>query len=255
MSISTQEPKRRSEVRFFLPDMKIRVLSYNIHHGRGLDGEVNLERTAETILNSKADLIGLQEVDLGVQRTQGKNLPKELARMTGCEYVFGPNLDYQGGHYGNALLSRYPIVSSRNKHYRMLRAGEQRGLLVSMVNLGFVTLCVANTHLDYRPDPDERLSNIEEMNDELRSFSEVVITGDFNAQPESQTYRKMVETYKDAWLAEPDQSGDTYSASKPSKRIDYVFFRGRRITSAGGQVGRSSASDHLPLWIDLQVEE
>src|SRR5688572_9491457 len=107
----------------------LRVMSYNIHHGEGLDKRLDLERIAEVITDASADIVGLHEVDRGCERTQKRDLPAELAQLTGMKVVFEKNISYQGGEYGNAVLSRFPIKSSKNTHYKMLRAGEQRGVL------------------------------------------------------------------------------------------------------------------------------
>src|SRR5262245_43373982 len=78
---------------------EIRVLSYNIHHGRGLDDKVDLERIAEVILSVKPDLVAVQEVDQKARRTEGVDQPAELARLTKMEVVFGKNIDFEGGGY------------------------------------------------------------------------------------------------------------------------------------------------------------
>ena len=106
-----------------------RVMTYNIHHGEGMDGKVDLLRIADVIKWEQADIVALQEVDSGVARTARRDLPAELAALTGMTCVFSNNFHYQGGEYGNAVLTRFPIVRWTNSHYKMIRPGEQRGLL------------------------------------------------------------------------------------------------------------------------------
>src|SRR5512136_2750485 len=89
--------------------LTFRVMSYNIHHGEGLDGKVDLQRIAELIKRERADLVGLQEVDKGTARTGRRDFPAELAALTGMTCVFSNNYPYQGGEYGNALLTRFPV--------------------------------------------------------------------------------------------------------------------------------------------------
>src|SRR5688572_31668602 len=86
-----------------------RVMTYNIHHGEGMDGKVDLERIAALIQNEQADIVALQEVDKGVERTARRDLGAELARLTGMQCVFSNNYHFQGGEYGNAVLTRFPI--------------------------------------------------------------------------------------------------------------------------------------------------
>src|SRR5688500_17886050 len=71
-----------------------RVLSYNIHHGEGTDGNIDLQRIAEVIKESKAEIVGLQEVDKGVERTTRRNFPKELAKLIGMKIYFERNIIY-----------------------------------------------------------------------------------------------------------------------------------------------------------------
>src|SRR5712692_11135736 len=88
----------------------LRVMTYNIHVGVGMDKKLDLQRIADVINREHPDLVGLQEVDRGVKRTEGLDEIAELARMTKMEYAFAHNLDYQGGQYGVAILSRFPIL-------------------------------------------------------------------------------------------------------------------------------------------------
>ena len=90
----------------------LRVMTYNIHVGVGMDKKLDLQRIADVINREQPDLVGLQEVDRGVKRTEGKDEIAELAAMTQMHFEFAPNLDYQGGKYGVAILSRLPIESS-----------------------------------------------------------------------------------------------------------------------------------------------
>ncbi len=86
----------------------IRVLSYNIRHGEGMDGQVDLARIAAVIRSARPDLVSLQEVDVGTERTNRIDQVATLARLTGMAPIFVGNITYQGGDYGNAILSAYP---------------------------------------------------------------------------------------------------------------------------------------------------
>src|SRR5882672_6615404 len=88
----------------------LRVMTYNIHVGVGMDKKQDLARIAEVINHERPDLVGLQEVDRGVERTGHVDEVAELARLTGMDYAFAPNLRFQGGWYGVAVLSRLPIL-------------------------------------------------------------------------------------------------------------------------------------------------
>src|SRR3954470_16689448 len=87
-----------------------RVMTYNIHHGEGLDGKVDLQRIADLIKEEKADMVALQEVDRNTERTGKRNFPAEFAKLTGMSCVFSNNWPVKGGEYGTAILTRFPIT-------------------------------------------------------------------------------------------------------------------------------------------------
>jgi endonuclease/exonuclease/phosphatase family metal-dependent hydrolase len=232
-----------------------RVMTYNIHHGEGTDGKIDLNRIAELILTQKADIVALQEVDRGVERTGRRDLIAELASLTGMNYAFGKNIDYQGGDYGNAVLTRFQILKQQNHHYSMLRPGEQRGLLQVLLMVDGKQLLLLNTHLDYRRDDVERLSNVDEINRILEQYKglRVILCGDFNDTPGSRTHRKTEETFSDVWGRIGKGEGFTYSSTQPQKRIDYVFIKKEKpVVPISAWVEESNASDHLPVVVEFK---
>src|SRR5262249_38096191 len=129
---------------------KLRVMTYNIHVGVGMDKQLDLARIANVIKEQQPALVGLQEVDRGVKRTQGVDEIAELARLTGMQYAFAHNLDYQGGQYGVAILSRFPILNIVHRKYENKREAARRGLLRVEVEIGGRHVSFATTHLDYQ---------------------------------------------------------------------------------------------------------
>ena len=123
-------------------------MSYNIRHGEGLDGRLDLARIASVITGENADLVALQEVDRGVERTARRDLPAELAALTGMTAIFSNNHPHQGGEYGNAVLTRFPVRRWANTHLRMLRPAEQRGVLQVVVDVHGRDLLFLCTHID-----------------------------------------------------------------------------------------------------------
>ena len=87
----------------------VRVAAYNIKHGRGMDDRVDLSRIADVLRSLEADVITLQEVDDRTERTGGVDQVQVLAELLGYEGAHGPHRPYQGGFYGNAVLTRLPI--------------------------------------------------------------------------------------------------------------------------------------------------
>src|ERR687894_2457404 len=113
----------------------LRVMTYNIHVGVGMDKKLDLQRIADVINRERPDLVGLQEVDRGVQRTQRIDEIAELAALTRMEYAFAFNLPYQGGQYGVAILSRFPIRATEHRLYKNLREAERRGFIRAEVKI------------------------------------------------------------------------------------------------------------------------
>lgn len=108
LETETGESEDRSET--------IRLLTYNIRHARGMDGEVNVRRIAAVIREIAPDVVALQEVERGVPRTERRDLTRELAVLTGMAGYFERNHAVGGGDYGNAILSRFPIIEQNNTH-------------------------------------------------------------------------------------------------------------------------------------------
>jgi endonuclease/exonuclease/phosphatase family metal-dependent hydrolase len=233
-----------------------RVMTYNIHHGEGLDGKVDLVRIAELIKREGADVVALQEVDKGVERTARRDLPAEMAALTGMTCVFSNNFNYQGGEYGNAVLTRFPVKSWTNTHYKMLRPGEQRGILQLVLDVHGREVVFMNTHIDYRGDDSERWSNVGEIESLAAAYGDrpIILCGDFNDTPNSRVVRRIAERFDDAWVLSGEGDGFTIPVRKPAKRIDYIFISKRSgIVPLNAWVPYSEASDHLPVVTELQM--
>ena len=234
----------------------LRVMTYNIHVGVGMDKKLDLQRIADVINKERPDLVGLQEVDRGVERTQRKDEIVELAALTKMEYAFAHNLDYQGGQYGVAILSRFPICKVDHRMYQNKHEAERRGMIRVEVKLDGKTVNFVTTHLDYQ-FPDGRLFEAEQMLEFLRDVKgPLIIVGDFNDEPVGTTYKLMLNKFDDAWTAtKQTTTGFSYPADKPTKRIDYIFLR----KSNGLKVKKTwavetLASDHIPVVAELELK-
>jgi endonuclease/exonuclease/phosphatase family metal-dependent hydrolase len=237
---------------------RVRILSYNIHHGEGTDGRINLERIAKVIRSASPDLVALQEVDRKTDRSGGVDQPAELARLTGMEVVFGRNITYQGGGYGNAVLSRLAVKRSENHPLPSLYEGEQRGVLEAEIQLaeGGPQLLFLATHLDYRRDDRERLASTQAIEALLRKRNgfRTVLAGDLNATPES----RVIEAFERTWGNATGKTKDalTFPSDEPSRQIDYVLFRpanGWKVVEVR-VVGEAVASDHRPILAVLEFQ-
>jgi endonuclease/exonuclease/phosphatase family metal-dependent hydrolase len=247
-------------VRAELP-AELRVLTYNIHHGEGVDGKFDLPRIAEVIKSVSPDLVALQEVDQGTARAGGVDQPAELGRMTGMEVIFGRNIDFEGGGYGTAVLSRLPVKAHSSVKLQSFYVGtaehpEQRGVqVVEVGDAGEAGLVFLSTHLDYRPDERERMASAETINELAAKYGErlMILAGDLNAEPESAVMREFEKRWKVAGaMTQPDDGARlplTYPSSEPVKWIDYVLVRPveRWEVVEVRVVEERVASDHRPL--------
>jgi endonuclease/exonuclease/phosphatase family metal-dependent hydrolase len=242
----------------------IRVMTYNIHHGEGLDGKVDIDRIAKLILDSKADVVALQEVDRGVERTKNIDIMTYLSDLTDMTYAFGKTTDYQGGRYGNGFLTRFPIFEERNLLYGADSLRERRGLLQLVLGASGEEFVVMSTHLDNGRDHSERVSNIRELMAAAQRYTSrpIIVCGDFNETPEGRAITMMRESFTDVWETVGGGAGATYPADSVATRIDYVFVSrpyGKSDTSyqrtlrpISARVLSSRASDHLPLLTEFE---
>ena len=233
----------------------IRVMTYNIHVGVGMDKKLDLARIAGVINQQHPDLVGLQEVDRGVERTQRIDEIAELAKLTKMEYAFAFNLKYQGGQYGVAILSQTPILASDHHLYLNTREAERRGFIRAEVHIGGRLINFVTTHLDYQYE-DGRVYEAQQLLAAMKEVSgPLIVVGDFNDVPTGDAYQLMRGVFDDAWNSiRPNDDGFSYPTDKPAKRIDYILMR-----RAGGikakrvWIPETPASDHVPVVAELEI--
>jgi endonuclease/exonuclease/phosphatase family metal-dependent hydrolase len=242
------------------PDRPLRVATFNIHHGGGLDGLVDLERIARLVEQGGAKVVGLQEVDRHWgERSNFVDQATWLAERLGMRVVFGANLDRDPltpgaprRQYGTAILSRYRIIEWRNTLLPRPESGEQRGLLEAKINVRGVRVRVFNTHLQHDSQV-ERLAQIARIRQVLAQTTDsVVLLGDLNATPESPEIGSITEDLVDAWVEAGVGDGFTFDAATPHARIDYVLSSPDVIARTAVVVATDS-SDHLPVVVDLAL--
>jgi endonuclease/exonuclease/phosphatase family metal-dependent hydrolase len=233
--------------------VRVRVLTYNIHHAEGTDGKLDLARISKIISSVQPDLVALQEIDFKTDRTGGVDQAAELARMTGLHVAPGPNIDYQNGRYGTATLSRWKIVSHQN-HQLPNFGGEQRGVLVTEFEIenGGPRLHFLGTHFDHRSDERERLASTKFVNELIGQIEgPALLAGDLNAVPDSDTLNRLESSWTNATAEKPLP---TIPSKVPSRQIDYVLYRPAtewRVIEAR-VLEEPVASDHRPLLVVLE---
>src|SRR6266404_7815071 len=233
----------------------LRVMTYNIHVGVGMDKKLDLPRVAAVINKQHPDLVGLQEVDRGVTRTQRIDEIAELAKLTRMDYAFAFNLHYQGGQYGVAILSRFPIRATDHRLYQNTREAERRGFIRAEVKVNGRVLNFVTTHLDYQYD-DGRLFESQQLLSALKDIEgPLIVVGDFNEIPAGRAYQLMSEQFSDTWIESgASDQGLSYPADKPAKRIDYILSRRTdHIRAKKAWIVSTLASDHVPVVADLEI--
>ena len=241
----------------------IRVLVFNIHAGKDAAGKVNLPDVAALARDLEADVVLLQEVDRLTKRSGNVDQVKVLGEQSGFATAFGRSLDYDGGQYGIAALSRAGVEAHFTKSLPVTpvqtRSGgshEPRAALVIVARTPRGRLTVMNTHLDASREEVYRLQEVEHLLETVRrtlqSGLPLVAGGDFNAEPGSEVHKRVLAAVlRDSWMECGAGDGFTYPADKPVKRIDYLFLTGSlRCTSA--RVIDTQISDHRPLLVTVR---
>lgn len=236
--------------------VRLRVLTYNIHHGAGVDGKLDLQRIAAVIKSTRPDLVAVQEVDQGVRRSKKQDQPALLGKLTGMHVVFGDNIRFGGGKYGNAVLSRFPIAKKINHRLPNRDQGEQRGVLEVHVRPPGLKqpLVFLATHLDHRRADEERLESARAINQLIlkQPRHPALLAGDLNDVINSRTLRAFDST----WRRANRQPQPTVPVSKPNRQIDFILVHpASRWTAVEFQVlPEAIASDHRAVFAVLEFQ-
>jgi endonuclease/exonuclease/phosphatase family metal-dependent hydrolase len=231
------------------PAQEIVVLSYNIHHGQGNDGEFDLERLAQVIRASGADLVALQEVDQNTLRCGGVDQVAELARLTGMYGVFGAAMPYDGGSYGEGILSRWPVLESEVIPLSAQPDHEPRAAVAVVVQApgSDTRVRFVGTHLDHTKDDRDRRAQVSELRLHLElGLLPTLLVGDLNSMPGSAPMELLLSA---GWTPADPLLQPTYPAEGPSKKIDWILSSPHDSGVLHGVevLWEPVASDHSPL--------
>lgn len=225
----------------------LRILTYNIYHGETTDGRVDMDLFASIINEVKPDLVALQEVDKNAKRTGVIDITEELSKRTGLKGHFVKHRDFQGGEYGNAILSRFPVTDiDVIEGYKSTPNGIT--IPCARVKLAKKTEIVFNcTHLS------TRLGDRQAQANQLMDYyvqgdrKPMIITGDLNAEPHHDEIKMLLETF-----AEADTSyANTFSTRTGLvKKIDYILYprNDQWEVFETKTICREDASDHCAFF-------
>ncbi|HUE87482.1 MAG TPA: endonuclease/exonuclease/phosphatase family protein [Vicinamibacterales bacterium] len=223
----------------------LRAATWNIGAARYASvGDIGAELRA-----MQADIIALQEVDLRLRRTGFTDQPGALAAALGFHYVFAASIKWDGGDYGLALLSRWPLASVERHRLDVVGVGEPRIVLEVTICANGRPLRVFNHHADV--GGASRQSGLARLTEIVQPSlgRGAIVAGDFNAGPDTPGVRAL----RDAGLV--DVGAERNEPTARNGRIDYLLvdallIKGLRRT----QVWVTDKSDHHALVAEFRIE-
>jgi endonuclease/exonuclease/phosphatase family metal-dependent hydrolase len=229
----------------------VRVMTYNLHMGFATDGHLGMETLAQVIEESGAEVVGLQEVCRGWYITSSLDMLTWLSRRLEMPYLSGPTADPL---WGNAILSRYPIIGHGSALLPTGGKRIQRGYLWARIDVGDVEeLVMVVTHLH---DPEEEGHVRELQVPPILEFwagrPSTLLVGDFNAEPDDPEIEMILDAgLRDAFAGIGTGLGYTFASNDLHKRIDYIFVS-RDLAPSDLDIPQSTGSDHLGVVVTME---
>jgi len=222
----------------------VRLTSYNIQHGAGLDGKIDHARQARILRKAHADVAAIQEVDSVTKRNGGLYSLEEIGREAKMFATFAPAIKFQGGKYGIGILSKKQPISV---HRIPLPGREEPRMLLVAEFRHYVVAC---THLSLTDE--DRMASIPIILEEARKWTKpFILMGDLNDEPGSPFYKEMQKHF----LFLNPSYDKTFPADEPNICIDHValFMPTPEATLSFYRtwVGEETFSDHRPLHAKL----
>ena len=233
---------------------QLRIATYNIHRCRGLDGRTRPERIIAVLSSIDADVVALQEV-VGPGPKSGGHA-EEIGAALGMGWVMAPARQLRGHQFGNAVLSRHPIVNHL-EHDMSWKTCEERRLQRVDVNVAGCMLHVYNVHLGTaileRRHQAQRLATI--VSDRHVPGPKIVL-GDFNEWMRGLATTLLSEKLNSVDLRSFLKRRRTYPGLFPFLHLDHIYYTGK-VKVVGIELPRTRralvASDHLPLVANVEI--
>lgn len=223
----------------------IKILDFNVRKSGEKVG-YQVRPFADLILDEDPDLVALQEVDYMMSRSGNKDFLTELSAYTGYFPVFAKAIETDGGEYGVAVLSKYPISSSKIVPLSVPEGTKEKRVAlvcdVELLNGQYVRM--VSTHLDNSTD-EVRYGMVQDLNSSrvLSGDLPVILCGDFNARPDDDAIAAGMARWK--WIGD---ATSTFPSSNPTSKIDYMFvYPPARWNVLDYKVGENAISDHCYL--------
>ena len=233
----------------------LRILTYNILHGATTTGAYDLNQVAQVIRKIDPDITAIQEVDFRTRRSKNLDVATELAIKTQMVPVFAKATDYDGGAYGQAILSRWPLVKASTISLPGHPEKEPRIAVEAVIALpSGDTIQFIGTHLDHVKRDTDRKVQAEAINKLLaKTDHPVILAGDLNDHPGSRTIGLLESKWTSSYEARDPQP--TFPSHSPQKKIEYsmVAPKGRWKVRKAKVFCNETASDHCAYLVELEL--
>lgn len=233
------------------PSAKLTIVTYNIRGCRDDQGEADYQMIAEEITKLGADIIALQEVDNRLPRSNFINQAKEIARRLHMNYVYAPAINFLIGTYGNAIMSRYPIVSFQA--VQLPFSVEPRELLDVTLAVDGYPLHIYSTHLGLKKS--ERIEQFHFLYDYLqeKTGTSAIFLGDFNTKSADSLLTPVRTLFQDP-LFKNKHNLVTINGKTTYGMIDHIFLS-PDLTFVNAYSPLIGRSDHYPIILELELPE
>lgn len=233
----------------------IKVLSFNILHGATTKGDFDLDKIAQVIKDANPDFVALQEVDYLTNRAKKYDLATELGLRTKMAPLFARAMPFDGGEYGEGILSKTSFLQTRNVALPCTPGNEPRSAaaITTILSSGD-TISFIGTHLDHLKEEKDRISQAKKINKEFSNNKyPSILAGDLNAVPGSTT----MNIFEEVWMGSYDKENPqpTIPSDGPTKKIDYVMFlpENRWKVLDKKVICDAVASDHCAYLVTLEL--
>ncbi|SFN79156.1 endonuclease/exonuclease/phosphatase family protein [Salegentibacter flavus] len=254
-SSTSAQPKISDTIRLL---EEIKVMSYNIHHANppSQPDSIDIDAIVRVIKDQDADLVALQEVDSGMERSGEGNQAALIAEKLNMYFYFSKALNYNGGEYGNAILSKFPIEEGST--YQLPNEPEanteDRVMSTGKIRLpGGNEIIFGSTHLDYKENSPSRIRQIKRVLEILKEMDQpVILAGDFNDVPGSET----IDLLASAFQLTCSNCPPTIPVIEPVKAIDFIAYnhpQQKFRTKAHKVIDEKYASDHRPVFALIEL--
>ena len=225
----------------------VRILTYNVRNGRGMDNRTDYDRIANVIIAIHPEVVALQELDSVTARSNGIDVLKVIAEKCGMKYVYGASIPYQGGKYGIGILSKE--IPLKTAFFPLPGTEEKRGLLMAEFK-DYIFFC---SH--YSLTEADRVASVQLISQKAKELRKrVILAGDMNAIPESEAINFLSKNWMNLSGKQP-----TFPSSGTKECIDYIWginccnFNYNIIKQE--VVPEKIASDHCPVFVDVSFNQ